>query len=58
MTNHCHDHAHKRGDNTSDATGVDRKARLLALGSRFVYLLAVDADGFQTLERYNYPALR
>lgn len=34
------------------------KARLLALGSRFVYLLAVDADGFQTLERYNYPALR
>ena len=34
------------------------KTRLFALGERFVYLLAVDADGFQTLERYNYPALR
>lgn len=34
------------------------KARLFALGSRFVYLLAVDADGFQILERYNYPTPR
>ena len=34
------------------------RARLFALGSRFVYLLAVDADGFQTLERYDYPSLR
>ena len=31
------------------------RARLFALGSRFVYLLAVDTDGFQTLERYTYP---
>ena len=34
------------------------RARLFALGSRVVYLLAVDADGFQTLERYSYPTLR
>ncbi len=33
------------------------RARLFALGSRFVYLLAVDTDGFQTLVRYDYPAL-
>lgn len=32
------------------------KARLFALGARHVYLLAIDADGFQTLERYSYPA--
>jgi hypothetical protein len=34
------------------------RARLLALGSRYVYVLAADADGFQTLERYAYPAIR
>ena len=34
------------------------RARLFALGARFVYLLSVDADGFQTLERYDYPGLR
>jgi len=33
------------------------RARLFALGARSVYLLAVDSDGFQTLERYEYPAL-
>jgi hypothetical protein len=31
------------------------RTRLFALGSRGVYLLNVDADGFQTLERYAYP---
>ena len=34
------------------------RSRLFALGVRHVYLLAVDADGFQTLERYNYPDFR
>jgi hypothetical protein len=32
--------------------------RLFALGASSVYLLAVDADGLQTLERYNYPAFK
>lgn len=31
------------------------KTRLFGLGSRHVYLLAVDDDGLQTLERYDYP---
>jgi hypothetical protein len=31
------------------------RARLFGLGSRHVYLLAVDGDGLQTLERYDYP---
>ena len=33
------------------------KARLFALGSRGAYLLTTDADGFQVLERYAYPAM-
>jgi hypothetical protein len=33
------------------------RARLLALGRSAVYLLATDADGFQLLQRYNYPNL-
>jgi hypothetical protein len=37
---------------------VPPRARLFSLGERFVYLLAVDADGFQTLERYTYPVLK
>jgi hypothetical protein len=31
------------------------RARLFALGARHLYLISVDADGFQTLERYAYP---
>lgn len=34
------------------------RARLFALGRNAVYLLATDADGFQTLERYTYPVVR
>jgi hypothetical protein len=34
------------------------RARLFALGARAVYLLSVDTDGFQTLERYSYPTMR
>ena len=34
------------------------RARLFALGSRHVYLLLVDDDGLQTLERYDYPNLK
>ncbi len=34
------------------------RARLFALGSRHVYLLTVDDDGLQTLERYEYPLVR
>lgn len=33
------------------------RAKLFALGAKSVYLLAVDMDVFQTLERYGYPAL-
>jgi hypothetical protein len=34
------------------------RSRLFALGASHLYLLVVDADGFQTLERFNYPAFR
>ena len=34
------------------------RTRLFALGSRQVYLLLVDDDGLQTLERYDYPVLK
>jgi hypothetical protein len=34
------------------------RARLFALGARHVYLLLTDSDGFQSLERYEYPVLR
>lgn len=43
MTNHCHDRARMRGDNTSDATGVDRKARLLAFGRRVAAITLIAA---------------
>ena len=34
------------------------RARLFALGSRHVYLLMIDDDGLQTLERYDYPVVK
>ena len=37
---------------------LPRRARLFALGARGVYLLTVDSDGFQVLERYAYPVIR
>jgi hypothetical protein len=47
-----------------DASGALRarvrmppRARLFALGARGVYLLTVDSDGFQVLERYAYPVI-
>ena len=47
-----------------DASGALRarlrlpvRARLFSLGARGVYLLTVDSDGFQVLERYAYPVI-
>ena len=34
------------------------RARLFGLGRRHVYLLSIDDDGLQTLERYEYPVVR
>jgi hypothetical protein len=31
--------------------------RVFALGARGIYLLTVDTDGFQVLERYAYPII-
>jgi hypothetical protein len=33
------------------------RGRLFALGARCIYLLTVDSDGFQVLERYAYPVI-
>jgi hypothetical protein len=33
------------------------RARLMALGSRGIYLLTVDNDGFQVLSRHPYPTV-
>ena len=33
------------------------RAELVALGAAWVYVVVTDADGFQVLERYGYPAL-